>query len=159
MKKYLASSEHYQETGAHLKRRRLDCNILEAVVQSLPRRDWVWGSSCSADLPQPGKCHLITSPSKEPSADGYNRYNTTKYSDPYWKALLAYVNCSHPNVPTMCEIMQSAAESLVHDGKPRKDTNLNAITVCLEAVCLEIRNQMGTSENGNQNGPHPRTKD
>ena len=70
-----------------------------------------------------------TSPSKEPSADGYHRYNTTKYSDPYWKALLAYVNCSYPKIPTMCEIIRSAAESLVHDGKLNNDTNLNAIAV------------------------------
>ena len=59
----------------------------------------------------------------------------------------------------MCEIMRSAAESLVHDGKLRNDTDLNAIAVGLEAVCLGNRNQIRTLENGNQNGLRPRTKE
>ena len=69
-----------------------------------------------------------------------------------------YVNCSHPDIPTMCEIMRSAAGSLVHDGKLSNDTNLNAIAVGLEALCPGNRNQMEALENGNQNGPHPKTK-
>lgn len=68
----------------------------------------------------------------EYSADECARYNTTKYSDPYWKALVTYIHCSHPNTLTMCEIMRSAAESLVHDGKLRDDVDFNAIAASLK---------------------------
>lgn len=66
------------------------------------------------------------------SADQYARYNTTKYRDPYWKALVTYIRCSHPNILTMCEIMRPAAESLVHDGKLRDDVDFNAVALGLK---------------------------
>ncbi len=73
-----------------------------------------------------------TSPYKEYSADEYARYNTTKYSDPYWKALVTYIHYSHPNTLTMCEIMRSAAESLVYDDKLRDDVDFSVIALGLK---------------------------
>ena len=60
------------------------------------------------------------------------RYNTTKYSDSYWKALVTYIHYSHPNTLTMCEVMRSAAESLMYDGKLRDDVDFNIITLGLK---------------------------
>ena len=69
---------------------------------------------------------------KEYSTDEYARYNVTKYSDPYWKALVTYIHCSHSNTLTMYEIMRSAAESLVYDDKLHDDVDFNVIALGLK---------------------------
>lgn len=76
--------------------------------------------------------NVIYSPLNGNPADGYTRYNTTKYSDPFWKAFVTYTHCSHPNTLTMCAILRSAAESLVHDGKLRDDVDLKGIALGLK---------------------------
>ncbi len=58
--------------------------------------------------------------------------DNTKYSDPYWKALVTYIYCSHANTLTMYEIMRPAAESLVYDNKLRDDVDFNAIALGLK---------------------------
>lgn len=59
------------------------------------------------------------------------RYNTTKYSDPYLKALLTYIHRLHADIQTTCEALQTAAESLVNDGKLCQDFNLNMVALGL----------------------------
>jgi len=75
---------------------------------------------------------VIYSPLNGNTADGYTRYNTTKYSDPFWKAFVTYIHCSRPDMLTMCAILRSAAGSLVHDGKLRDDLDLKAIALGLK---------------------------
>jgi len=75
---------------------------------------------------------VIYSPLNRNTADGYIRYNTTKYSDPFWKAFVTYIHCLRLDILTMCAILRLAAGSLVHDGKLRDDLDLKAIALGLK---------------------------
>lgn len=61
------------------------------------------------------------------SAEAHYSYNTTGYTDPYLKSLVQHIHRSHTHILRMCEIVRSAAESLLHCGKLRDDDDLNAI--------------------------------
>ena len=68
-----------------------------------------------------------TSSYKEYSIDEYARYNTTKYSDPYWKALVTYIHYSHPNTLTMC-----GRKAWYMIDKLRDDVDFHAIALGLK---------------------------
>lgn len=61
------------------------------------------------------------------SADRLFSYNITRYINPYLKSLVELVRRSHPHMLKMCEILQPAAESLVHHHRLRDDADFNAI--------------------------------
>jgi hypothetical protein len=57
-----------------------------------------------------------------------NRYNTTRYNEPYLKSLVKYISHSHPLTLRMCEILRPAAESLVRHNRLLVDNDLSAVT-------------------------------
>ena len=64
---------------------------------------------------------------QEESNNLHYSYNTTGYTDPYLKSCPAYAPFSHTHTLRMCEIMRSAAESLLHHGRLLDDHDFNAI--------------------------------
>ena len=69
---------------------------------------------------------------KKYSVNEYTRYNTIKYSDLYWKALVIYIRYSYLNILTMCEIIRLVAKSLMYNNKLRDDVDFNVIALDLK---------------------------
>jgi hypothetical protein len=64
---------------------------------------------------------------REESADAHYSYNTTGYTDPYLKSLIHHIRRSHTHILSMCEIMRSAAKSLIRCDKLQDDNDFSVI--------------------------------
>jgi len=63
-------------------------------------------------------------------------YSTTGFGHPYLKSLLEHIQEVHPNIVSMCRILEPAAERLIKTHRLSRDDNWDAISEELNDVTL-----------------------